>query len=301
MRQPCIIDINKTHTGVMNMIEIYLLEQLEAFARCGTLSAAAEELHLSQPALTRSMKKLEDVIGVQLFERGKNKLSLNENGKLAAEYARRVLEQDREIAERVRAFDRASHTISIGACAPVPLEQIVPQVTSLYEGMTVSQELRPDAPLLEGLRDGTYQLIVLHEEPTDEALYWAPCGEEQLYITLPKAHPMAGRDGIWLKELANMNILLFSQIGFWYELCLEKIPNPQFLMQNDYQAFGTLVQASNLPVFTSSHFLQNPNIPHDDSRVVIPLLDDETHVRYYLACKSGDRKRFAPLFKRLSE
>ena len=42
------------------MIEIYLLEQLEAFARCGTLSGAAEELHLSQPALTRSMKKLED-------------------------------------------------------------------------------------------------------------------------------------------------------------------------------------------------------------------------------------------------
>ena len=41
------MDINKTHTGVMNMIEIYLLEQLEAFARCGTLSAAAEELHLS--------------------------------------------------------------------------------------------------------------------------------------------------------------------------------------------------------------------------------------------------------------
>ena len=81
----------------------------------------------------------------------------------------------------------------------------------------------------------------------------------------------------------------------------KQIGNPQFLLQNDYQAFGTLVQASNLPVFTSSHFLQNPNIPHDDSRVVIPLLDDETHVRYYLACKSGDRKRFAPLFKRISE
>ena len=279
------------------MIEIYLLEQLEAFARCGTLSAAAEELHLSQPALTRSMKKLEDVIGVALFERGKNKLTLNENGKLCAEYARRVLEQDREIIERVRSFDRANRTICIGACAPVPLEQIVPQVTALYEGMTVSQELRPDAPLLEGLRDGTYQLVVLHEEPTDEDLCWMPCGEEELYITLPKGHPMAGRDGIWLKELANMNILLFSQIGFWYELCLEKIPNPQFLLQNDYQAFGTLVQASNLPVFSSSHFLRDPNIPRDESRVVIPILDEEAHVRYYLACKADDKKRFAPLFK----
>ena len=51
------------------MLEIYLLEQLEAFARCGTLSAAAEELHLSQPALTRSMKKLEEIVGVPLFER----------------------------------------------------------------------------------------------------------------------------------------------------------------------------------------------------------------------------------------
>ena len=39
------------------MIEIYLLEQLKAFHDCGTLSAASEQLHLSQPALSRSMKK----------------------------------------------------------------------------------------------------------------------------------------------------------------------------------------------------------------------------------------------------
>ena len=147
------------------MIEIYLLEQLEAFARCGTLSAAAEELHLSQPALTRSMKKLEELISVPLFERGKNKLTLNENGKLAAEYARRVLEQDREIVERVRTFDRQRHTISIGGCAPVPVKQLVPQVTALFEDMTVSQEVHPDAQLLEGLRDSTFQLVILHEEP----------------------------------------------------------------------------------------------------------------------------------------
>ena len=236
------------------MIEIYLLEQLEAFARCGTLSGSAEELHLSQPALTRSMKKLEELIGVPLFERQKNKLVLNENGKLTAEYARRVLEQDREIAGLVRAFDRRNHTISIGGCAPVPLGQLVPQVTALYEDMTVSQEVHPDEPLLDGLQDGTFQLVILHEEPDDKALYWVPYGEEKLYIVLPKDHPLAGREGIWLKELESMNILLFSQIGFWYELCVDKIPNPHFLLQNDFEAFGELIKASNLPVFTSSYF-----------------------------------------------
>ena len=283
------------------MIEIYLLEQLEAFARCGTLSAAAEELHLSQPALTRSMKKLEELIGVPLFERGKNKLTLNENGKLTAEYARRVLEQDREIIGRVRAFDRQNHTISIGGCAPVPVQQLVPQVTALFEDMTVSQEVHPDAQLLEGLRDSTFQLVILHEEPDDEYLYWVPYGEEKLYIVLPKEHPLAGREGIWLKELESMNILLFCQIGFWYELCVDKIPNPHFLLQNDFEAFGALVQASNLPVFTSSYFLAYPTIPHDNNRVVIPILDEEAYVHYFLACKLSDKKRFRPLFKRISE
>lgn len=59
------------------MIEIYLLEQLAAFARCGTLSKAAEELLISQPALSRSMKKLEDDLGVKLFIRENKKLLLD--------------------------------------------------------------------------------------------------------------------------------------------------------------------------------------------------------------------------------
>ena len=51
------------------MIEIYLLEQLAAVAKYGTLSAAAEHLPLAQPSLSRSMQKLEDLLGVTLFER----------------------------------------------------------------------------------------------------------------------------------------------------------------------------------------------------------------------------------------
>ena len=60
------------------MIEIYLLEQLAAFAKHGTLSKAAEELLISQPALSRSMKKLEEEFGVTLFAREDKKISLNE-------------------------------------------------------------------------------------------------------------------------------------------------------------------------------------------------------------------------------
>ena len=51
------------------MFELYLLRQLAAFKEYGTLSEAAERLYLSQPALSRNMRKLEEEIGVPLFVR----------------------------------------------------------------------------------------------------------------------------------------------------------------------------------------------------------------------------------------
>ena len=55
------------------MIELYELQQFVAFADAGTLSEAAKQLHLSQPALSRNMKKLEYEVGIVLFDRQKNK------------------------------------------------------------------------------------------------------------------------------------------------------------------------------------------------------------------------------------
>ena len=280
------------------MLEIYLLEQLEAFARCGTLSAAAEELHLSQPALTRSMKKLEEIVGAPLFERQKNKLALNENGKLAAEYAKRVLNQDREIIERVRAFDRQNRTISIGSCAPVPLDQIVPVLSRLYEGMTISQELGGDVTLLSRLRDGEHKLVILHEQPEDETLYWKKCGSEKLYLVVPQTHPLAKHEGIRLKDLEGQSILLFSQIGFWYELCKEKIPHPRFIMQDDFHTFGELAYASALPVFTTDYWIGRDEYV-SDGRILLPILDPEANVSYYLACAGKDKRRFKALFEQI--
>ena len=53
------------------MIEMYQLEQLLAIYNAGTISKAAEEMHISQPGLTRSIQRLEDSLGLQLFDRKK--------------------------------------------------------------------------------------------------------------------------------------------------------------------------------------------------------------------------------------
>ncbi len=95
-----------------------MLVQLVAIAENGTISKAAEQLHISQPALSRTINKLEDILGVKLFERSKNKVTLNENGVLAVKYAKKVLAAADDFVEQVKRFDESHRTINLLSCAP---------------------------------------------------------------------------------------------------------------------------------------------------------------------------------------
>lgn len=279
------------------MLETYLLEQLVAVSKCGTLSAASEYLHLSQPALSRSMKKLEDLMGVSLFERGKNKISLNENGLLATEMAQKILEQQQELVERVRAFDRSRRTITLGSCAPIPVWELLPLLNRTFPEMTIASELKDDDTLLHGLFNEIYQLVVLRQEPKDDAIYSQYLGNEQLYISLPPAHPLSGFHQLEMKDLDSQTFLLYSQIGFWYDLCVEKMPNARFLLQNEYEVFGELATASALPCFTTNLGMKRGGVP--ENRKIIPLIDEEANVKYYHACLKKDKEKLMPFLKNI--
>ena len=113
----------------------------------------------------RSMQRLEDELGVKLFDRQKSRLTLNENGELAVRYARNLLMQERTMIEQIQEFDRKKRTISVGCCTPVLIPDFVSLLSSLYEGMTISTEVTGDPHLEEQLRENKYQFAILHEEP----------------------------------------------------------------------------------------------------------------------------------------
>ena len=71
-------------------MELERLRQLECTADLGTFSAAAKALHISQPALSRSMQRLEADLGVSLFERVGKRSSLSPTGIAALEWARQA-------------------------------------------------------------------------------------------------------------------------------------------------------------------------------------------------------------------
>lgn len=282
------------------MIELEQLRQLVAFAECGTLSRAAEALHISQPSLSRTMQALEEELQASLFIRKKNRIVLNEVGQVAVEYARQVLAAAEKLARRVQLAERTGRSVALGSCAPVPIQDLRPLLQELYDGVAVAPELNSsDNALVDGLRQGRYQIVVTHEPPPqDEELFCFPYREEHLSLLVPVNHPLARLTAIRAADLAHQNLLLYSEIGFWTEVCREKLPQAHFLFMNEWDAFGELVGLGAFPSFVTDAFAPGQQI---ENKLVIPIEDEDFQAVYYFLCLEKDREKFRELITRLQE
>ncbi len=272
------------------MLELYDLEKLVAFRREGTLVAASEKLLISQPALSRSMRKLEDDMGVELFTRSKNRMELNENGLLAADLAEKLLGEADSLVSRVRQLDRSRHTVSVGSVAPEPLWELAAAIGSAYPGMTVSSGLAEADALLAGVQDETYSFVVLTFAPQLPGVEVLPFGSEKLCFLLPMNHPLAGEAELRLADLNGETMLLRPNLGFWTRT-LESLPDTRFLVQQEDYAFGELIRASSLPAFTTDRVQRRYGAT--EGRVAVPISDHGTSVDYFVAYRSADKKRLA--------
>lgn len=277
------------------MIEIYLLEHLQAFYEYGTLSAAAEDLHIAQPSLSRSMQKLEELLGVTLFERQKNRIQLNETGKLAAEYARRILDTETEMERHIRAFDRSLHTLTIGSCAPGPLMELLPGAAGLFPDMTVSSAMDTEGHLIKGLETSDYNLIILQNPLEGEDLYCQKYCTEHLYLSITPFHPAASYREISFAKMDGQSFIMYAHVGFWEEIVREKMPHAKFFKQEDMDAVTELVRFSDLPSFVSDITLKRMS-PRQNDRIYLPFSDPESYATYYLVCHAKDRGKLSGLF-----
>ena len=189
-------------------MELNQIRQLLAIERHGTLSAAAAELSTSQPVLTRSMQKLEREWGVELFSRTKNRVELNEAGRLAVEYARPILSASENLAQRMDAYRRSLITVSIGSCAPGPMWLIASELIGQVSGKILSSELQTEDILTEGLLTGTYHLIILNHPWYQNNVVCREYLTERLFVSLPVAHPLASKTEVRLDELSGRTMLL---------------------------------------------------------------------------------------------
>ncbi len=280
------------------MIEIYLLEQLVSFSQYKTLSATAEALHLTQPTLTRSMKKIEDAFGVPLFTRERNRLYLNEHGELAAKHAAMVLQEEKRMLETVQNHYRQLNTISIGSIAPGPLMEIIPLLSGSFLSMTISSEVKGEEVLLKGLYEGQYQMVILNHPVNDEALTSICCGSEQLCTTFPMNNPKALQSSVSFQEMNGTDFIMASEVGFWDEIVRTNMPDSHFFLQTDLDSLKAVSISSTICGFSTDLTLRifGPR----GNRISVPFRNKEAYTKYYCVYNKKDREKLSPaltLFK----
>lgn len=282
------------------MLNLLELEQLSAFAEYGTLSKAAEKLNVSQPTITRTMQHLEDEFGVPLFERSKNHIALNETGRRAVSYAGQLLKDAEKAVEDVRAFDRSLHTITVSSCAPAPLWRLLPMLSAAFPDMTLSSSIKNTLSVLEDVKSGHCLLAVLPGMPEEgkipETYCCRPFMKENLAVCVPPDHVLAGYKEVSFEVLNGYNFLLGTRLGFWDDMCREKMPASRFLVQTDQFTMEELIRESSLPCFVTDVAEYDEEIYGD--RIVIPISDQAAKITFHIVY-NGTYKKYAPVFAQL--
>ncbi len=192
------------------------LDQLRYFlcvAARQNFTRAAEELEISQPALSRSIQKLEEELGQPVFERKTRSVSLTDAGTLLQARAQQVL----AILEDTKAEitdDGQSGRVRVGAIptiAPYFLPEILRRFSAAYpKAMVIVQENTTDL-LLKSCMQGEIDLAIVALPVPAKYLDVEELFEEELLLVLPPDHPLAGKSGIRLSDVEPYPFVLLDE------------------------------------------------------------------------------------------
>jgi len=190
------------------------LRYIVAVARERHFGRAAEACFVSQPTLSVAIKKLEDELGVQLFERGPAEVTVTPSGTRIIEQAQRTLEE----AEKIKIIAKTSGDplegpLKLGVIftiAPYLLPKLIPVLHKRAPKMPLAIEENYTATLSERLKRGDIDAAILALPFSEPGIAVTPLYDEDFIVALPKVHPWAGRKNIAAEELANESLLLLG-------------------------------------------------------------------------------------------
>lgn len=267
------------------MIELIQLRQFATIAKSKTLSAAAETLAISQSALSRSIQRLEEDFGAQVFDRVKNRLILNEAGKVALERAEKILSDVQAMQEEVVKLSKSARAVFIGTVAPGPIWVLQEHPPKEIAMRKIESELSSEEGVLEGLESGKYDFGVLPYSPESRGLsekfHSEKICEERLFFSLPLAHPLAKRKSLRFSDMDGESFIVFSEIGFWDKIHSEGLPHSKFLVQSDKFTLEEITANSTLPHFVTDLSLRHFNRPMKD-KAVIRIHDKNANAEFFL-------------------
>jgi len=184
---------------------VRLLRYFLAVADAGTFTAAAEVLHVSQPALSQQIRKLEGELGFALFQRGARQVTLTPFGRDLISSARQVVGAAQTYRSHARSLAGGTQKLTIGyrAAHEAP-RAVIDAFRAERPDITVAMRQYPIAATHAGLDTGEVDLAVLRLPVDLAGLHTLTLYTEPRVALLPGDHPLARRPRIQLADLAGL-------------------------------------------------------------------------------------------------
>lgn len=205
------------------------LRYIVAVARERHFGHAAEACFISQPTLSVAVKKLEEELGVSLFERRKGEVSVTPIGEQIVAQAQRVLEEASSIRQIARqGQDQLDGPIRIGAIytiGPYLLPHLIPELAERAPKMPLMIEENYTAVLADKLKRGDLDVIMISLPFDEPGVLTLPLYREPFVLLLPSSHPMNQQSEFNIRDLHAEDVLLLGAGHCFRDQVLEVCPN----------------------------------------------------------------------------
>lgn len=212
------------------------LRAFHAVAAHGGFSKAARKIHISQPAISDQVRKLEDRFDVRLFDRKKRSVVPTDLGLKLYEITRRMFDMEHEAIELLSESQalRTGH-LRMAADAPLHVVELIRDFRTAYPGISITLNLGNSDEVLARIFDYQADIAVLAEVPEDDRLWHITLRSDPLIAFVSRQHPWAARKKISLKQLSSEPLIMrergsitratieeeFSRLGISYTVAME--------------------------------------------------------------------------------
>lgn len=190
------------------------MEYLVALADTGQFVEAARQCSVSQPALSKQIREVEEMLDVVLFERSRPRVLLTQAGEEVVARARRILSDSREMVNAARGFGGEPRgTVRFGVIptiAPYGLPGLLAKLRTVFPDLSFAiEELQTDV-LIERLKSGEIDVGFLARPFDDEGLAGPDLVVEPFVLVAPEDHPLGTRESIDPREIAGASLILMQ-------------------------------------------------------------------------------------------
>lgn len=190
------------------------LEYIVAVAETLGFRKAAERCHVSQPTLSAQIQQLENVLGVQLFERDRNRVLVTPAGEAVLLRARRILVETEDLIDAAtRARNAFAGTFRVGVIptiAPYYLPELTQVLARAYPDLRLVFREGKTEDTVRDLWAGTIDVGLVALEADLGELEHAPIFEDPFMVAMPKRHPLAKKRLVALADLDGEDVLLLE-------------------------------------------------------------------------------------------